>query len=216
MRKQWDRIFKKSGKVFYEVHKDLPRIVRIFKKRHFRRILDLGCGSGRHLIYLAKNGFDVYGLDIAEHGIEISKSWLREWNLQAKLKVWDFYKKLPYKNDFFDAVISIKSFHHGKIENIRKTIKEVERVLKPRGLIFITVSKRKSRKDIKQIHKNKLWKIKFIAPRTYIPLNEEEKGLIHYLFNKKILRKEFRNFKIFYVKVDSEGHYAIFGELKSK
>ncbi|MEM5790534.1 MAG: hypothetical protein QXP77_00545 [Candidatus Aenigmatarchaeota archaeon] len=44
--------------------------------------------------------------------------------------------------------------------------------------------------------KNKIWKIKIIAPRTYVPLDGREKGLIHFWFNKTLLRKEFRNFKI--------------------
>ena len=62
-----------------------------------------------------------------------------------------------------------------------------------------------------------MWKIKFIAPRTFIPLSHDEKGLIHYWFNKKLLRKEFKNFKICDIWVEKKGgHYCLLGELKSK
>jgi len=106
-----------------------------------------------------------------------------------------------------------KATHHAKIEKIRKLIKEMERILKLGGLIFVTVRKHRSKKEIP---KEKLWKIKFIAPRTFIPLSHEEKGLIHYLFNKKLLRKEFKNFKIYDIWFESHKthyHYCLLGEL---
>ncbi|MBZ9569409.1 class I SAM-dependent methyltransferase [Patescibacteria group bacterium] len=211
--KQWNKIFKKHGRVFLKPQKDIPKIVKLFKKKGVKKVLDLGCGSGRHIVYLAKHGFEVYGIDIAPKGIRITQSWLKKEKLSSNLKVNNIYKKLPYPNNFFDALISTQALHHNKIRNIRKLIKEIERILKPKGFIFITVSKKGS---IKEIPKEKLWKIKFIAPRTFVPLSHEEKGLIHYWFNKKLLRKEFNNFKIYDIWVNSDGrHYCFLGELKT-
>ena len=54
-----------------------------------------------------------------------------------------------------------------------------------------------------------------IAPKTYVPIEGKEKGLIHYLFNKETIQKEFNNFKIHDIWVDSTGrHYCFWGELK--
>jgi len=210
--KQWNKIFKKSGKVFTKVQKDMPKIIKLFKKHNVKRVLDLGCGSGRHTVYLVKRGFNVYGLDIAKEGIKIAKDWFKKENLKAHFKIGDIYKKLPYKDNFFDAIISIQTLHHGRIGEIRKLIKEMERILKPKGLIFVTVSRKGSKK---KIPKEKLWKIKFIAPRTFVPLSHDEKGLVHYWFNKKLLRKEFKHFKIYDIWADFEGrYYCLFGELK--
>lgn len=160
MGKQWDKIFKESGKVFIKPQEDIPKIAKLFKKKDVRKILDLGCGSGRHLVYLARQGFDVFGIDIARHGIKIAKDWLRKENLKANLKIGDIYKPLPYKNDFFDAIISTNTLHHAKIEKIRKLIKEMERILKPSGLIFVTVRKALKAKGWRKnqivIHKYKL------------------------------------------------------------
>lgn len=211
--KEWNKIFKKEGKVYLKTQQDIPKIIKLFKKRNVRKVLDLGCGSGRHTVYLARKKFDVYGFDIAGEGIKIAKSWLKKENLRANLKVGNMYKKLPYGDNFFDAIISTQTIHHGRIGEIRKSIKEMERILKPNGLIFITVSKKKLKR---KIPKEKLWKIKFIAPRTFIPLSHDEKGLIHYRFNKKLLRKEFKNFKVYNIRTDSKkGHYCLLGELKS-
>ncbi|MBI4119864.1 MAG: class I SAM-dependent methyltransferase, partial [Parcubacteria group bacterium] len=144
--KQWDKIFKKHGKVFLSIQEDIPMVAREFKKNGVKHVLDLGSGSGRHIVYLAKQGFDMYGFDISESGIKISKDWLKKEGFHARFKTGSIYKKLPYQDNFFDAVISTNTIHHEKVKNIRKTILEIKRILKPGGLIFITVRKRKLRK----------------------------------------------------------------------
>lgn len=208
MGKQWDKIFRKYGKVFNQIQEDIPKIVKLFKERGAKKILDLGCGTGRHTVYLAKKGFRVYGIDNSPAGIRINKDWLKKEKLKANLKIGDIYKKLPYKDKFFDVVISIQVIHHAKIRTIRKAIKEIERVLKPNGLIFITIRKKKQMRGRA--------KYKMIASRACIPVEGEEKGLIHYLFNKELLRKEFRDFKIYNIWIDFKKiHYCLFGELKN-
>jgi len=186
-------------------------IVKFFKKNGVKRVLDLGCGSGRHVVYLAKHGFEVYGIDIAKSGIKIAKNWLKKEGLKANLKVGDIYKKLPYKDNFFDAIISIRVLYHGRIEWIRRCIKEMKRVLKPNGFIFVTIRKHVAKK---KIPKEKLYGIKLIAPRTYIILGGPERGMPHYRFKKKILFKEFRDFKILDFWIDSENYYCLLGQLR--
>jgi ubiquinone/menaquinone biosynthesis C-methylase UbiE len=218
--KQWNTMFKKYGKIFKQPQEDVLEISNLFKKRHVRKILDLGCGTGRHTVYLAKKGFDAYGIDIAEEGIKILKQWLKKEKLQANLKIGSIYKKLPYPDNFFDAVISTNTIHHERIQNIRKAIKEIERILKPSGIIFLTVRRRKF---IKNWQKNKIIekygkqanRYKVIGPRTYMPIEGGEKGLPHYLFNEKLLRKEFKNFKNDKIWVTSDKrHYGFLAELK--
>jgi cyclopropane fatty-acyl-phospholipid synthase-like methyltransferase len=203
-RNVWNETFKDKGKVFTKPQEDIPKIVKLFKKYNVKRILDLGCGSGRHLIFLARHGFDVYGIDMAKSGIKISKKWLDKEGLKANLKIRDIYKKLPYKDNFFDAIVSTQTLHHEKIEKIRKLIKEMERILKINGLIFITVF------DLKCVpNKNK----KQIAPRTFILLKGNDVGVPHYSFNKNILRKEFKSFKILDIWFESSGrNYCLLGQ----
>lgn len=202
----WDKIFKKPDKIYSEVQKELPKIVKLFKKRNVKKVLDLGCGWGRNLIFLAKHGFKTYGIDFSKEGIKIAKKWLRKKNLRANLKIGSIFKKLPYKDNFFDAIISISALQHSRIKNIRYAIKEIERILKPNGLIFINFPRRKfQRSEIKY---------KIIEPRTYILLEGDKKGVVHYFFNKKILREEFKNFKICDIWIDSWGYNALLAEKK--
>ena len=51
-----------SEDVYYYVHR--------WKEQGFSKILDLGCGKGRHSIMFAQNGFDVSSLDLSESGIK--------------------------------------------------------------------------------------------------------------------------------------------------
>jgi ubiquinone/menaquinone biosynthesis C-methylase UbiE len=208
----WDRVFKKEGKFFLKPEKDVRKVAKFFEKERVKKILDLGCGSGRHLVYLAKHGFDVYGIDIAKYGIKIAKDWLKKEGLKSHLKVGDMHKKLPYKDNFFDAIIGIGTLNHGKIKEIRRTIDEVRRILKPGGLIFITVNKERPQK---YIPKEKLYGIKYIAPRTYIILGGVERGTPHYRFHKRTLFKEFKDFEILNFIIDKkQWHYCLLGKLK--
>ena len=210
--KQWNEIFKKHGKVFTKPHEDMAKIVKLFKEHHVKKVLDLGSGTGRHVIYLAQNDFDVYGIDIAQKGIEITKDWLKKENLKANLTTGSFYQQLPYADNFFDAIISTSAIHHAKIDEIRKAIHEIERILKPKGLIFIVVRNSKFRNWSKSKIVEKYGKQKtnyqVIADRTYIPIEGGEKGLPHYLFNKELLKKEFKSFKIIDIWIDvDKRHY---------
>ena len=217
--KQWDKIFKEDGKVFTGVKSGLPEFVKLLKKNNARKVLDLGSGSGRHVVYLAKEGFDAFGIDIAEEGIRITKDWLKKENLKADLKIGNIYEKLPYPDNFFDAILTTGVICHSDIKGIRKAIKEIERILKPQGFIFVNV--RKNRKYL-QVGSTKVLPFgkektlcKITGPRTCVPLEGGEKGLIHYNFTKDSLKKEFRNFRFLEIwKGSDRRHLNMVGVLK--
>jgi ubiquinone/menaquinone biosynthesis C-methylase UbiE len=198
-------------KIFRIPHKDLPRFVKLLRKIKAKRILDLGCGTGRHVIALAKKGFEVYGIDIAKNALNLAKERLKEEGLKAKLKVGDFYKKLPYKDKFFDGVIPIKALHHARVFKIKRLIKEIERVMKPGGILMIEVPRKKKRHDRKY---------KKIEPRTYVPLEGPEAGVPHFIFDKKELKKFFANFEILDIYITRDEiqtpspHYIMFAKFK--
>ena len=85
--KQWNQIFKTKGKVFTGLKEGLPEFVELLKKQNAKRVLDLGSGSGRHIIYFAKQGFDTYGIDIADEGIKITKKWLKKEKWPEKKRI---------------------------------------------------------------------------------------------------------------------------------
>lgn len=139
----WDELFKQEEFRWREPHPQVIEFAKLLKERGFRRVLDLGCGTGRHLVYLAKEGFEVFGTDISETGLEYAHHWLEQEGLAAKLKQSDM-TVVPYPNGFFDAVISIFVIYHGTLENMRKAIAEIYRALKTGGLAFLTFKPKSS------------------------------------------------------------------------
>jgi len=215
---QWDKIYKKEGKKYkyyniFKPHEDISKVSDFFKKQKVKRVLDLGCGAGRNLIYLSKKGFDMYGIDCAPEGLKIIKERLKKEKRKCRLKLSNIFNKLPYENNFFDAVISIQVLQHGKVNEIKNAIKEIERVLKPGGFIFITLSGRISKGKVRPYL---IKTSKKIAPRTYIPTMGNEKGLTHFIYNKKIIKKHYYNFRILKIWKDSRDYYCFIAQNKNK
>ena len=187
--KRWNAIYKQKGRTYVSSLEYFNEILTLFQTYSVKKVLDLGCGSGGYVVSLAKNGYEVYGLDFSKEAIEVAKSWLKDNGNKGNLKLGSIYKKLPYGDNFFDAVISFRVIHHATIEDIRKLIKELERILKPQGLLFITVPKWR-------MPRKKMGNFRMFDSRTFIFKEGDQKDVMHYLFNKKLLKNEFKNFHI--------------------
>lgn len=179
-----------------KIDQDMSRLARIFKKKDVSKILDAGCGTGRHAIYFAQRGFKVYGFDFSNFAIKQTKRRLKQKGLQANLKIWDIRKKFPYPSGFFDVVLSIRVFHHNPLKIIKKIVKEFSRVLKKSGYIYIQIPPRHS------VFKYAMFASKKGKPQikleggTYVPVDGPEKGVPHHGFTKTELRKLFSDFEI--------------------
>lgn len=200
--KQWNKIYKNLGKDFTSQLTEWDQFAKFLKKNKAYKVLDVGCGAGEHLLSLAKEGFKVWGFDLSSEAIRIAKKTFVQFKLKADLKVASMHKRFPYKDNSFDAVYSLRTLNHGKREDIEATVKEMCRVSKPGGLIFITVIKILGRKKI--IGKTKLntLLVEIIAPHTYIPLEGKEIGIVHFLFNKRLLREVFSQLEILNIWID--------------
>jgi ubiquinone/menaquinone biosynthesis C-methylase UbiE len=134
--KCWDRVYQRQGQVQKIV---LPKVIaaaRMFKSKGYKNVLDLACGTGRHSVYLAKEGFHVYAGDISENGLIIARQNAKALAANIDFKRYDM-KAIPYPDDFFDAVVCVWSIDIGTVEDINDRIKEIFRVLKHQG-VFIT------------------------------------------------------------------------------
>jgi SAM-dependent methyltransferase len=203
----WDTIFKDQGYFFLEPHPDMERLVRLFKNNGVQRILDLGCGTGRHIVYLSKMGFQMDGLDSSPHAIELTQKWLKEEGLTATIREHLMERSFPYQDTSFDALISVQVIHHNLLKDILFTISEIERVLKPRGLIFVTVPILGS----KPINPEKEWHLHQVESGTYIPQKGPESGIPHHYFTEDELCEAFNRFELLEIYMDSTDHRCLLG-----
>jgi 2-polyprenyl-3-methyl-5-hydroxy-6-metoxy-1,4-benzoquinol methylase len=195
----WNEIFRQQGRVFTEPHEDIRSIVQLLKDRGAKTILDLGSGTGRHVVYLARSGFSVSGLDNSREGLHITRCWLADEGLDADLQMQSMTEKLPYRDDFFDAVISVQVIHHAEIATIKRIVAELRRALKPGGFLFVSVPKLR----------NQARAFEQIEPNTFIPLDGPEKGLPHHYFTPEELREVFGGFDIADIHLDTVSHYCL-------
>ena len=105
------------------------------------RILDAGCGAGRHLCEAFRgNGIDVVGIDLKWEDLEKTRSFLclmsAECNGRWLVSQGDV-TRLPFKDEAFDAVICSEVLEH--IPDNQAAVRELVRVLKDGGPLAVSV-----------------------------------------------------------------------------
>jgi len=186
----WDYMFEKG---IYGL-KSPDRLViekeKSFKERKIKRILDVGCGEGRHILFLSKKGYILHGLDISEKALYSSRMILNRENISNNLLLGDM-ANLPYKDDSFDMILGWRVIHLNTKDGISKTIFEIERVIRPYGIFYGSVrSKRNTLFYIANEHG------KEIEEGTFMMKNKNMDGLIYHFFDENEIKKAFSKFNI--------------------
>lgn len=101
------------------------------------KILEIGCGPGANLWYMAREGFSVYGIDGSETAVKKACRRLNEeipgWT--GQVVVGDIVS-LPFEENYFDAVIDVEAISCNSFDNSRKSYDELFRVTKQGGKLF--------------------------------------------------------------------------------
>lgn len=106
------------------------------------RILDIGCGTGRHSIELAKRGYNVTGIDLSESQLKRANEKAREQNLSVDFQKLDA-RDLPFSGEF-NLVIMVCEGAFPLMETDEmnfQILRCASRALKSKGkLIFTTLN----------------------------------------------------------------------------
>lgn len=93
-----------------------------------QRILDAGCGGGRNLVYMLREGYDVYGVDVdakASGGLAPDR---------FRVEPID---RLSFDDSFFDVVICNTVLHFARDDaHFKEMLESLWRVMKPGGILF--------------------------------------------------------------------------------
>src|SRR6267143_4173585 len=173
-----------------ETSPPLPVVVDFaddLKREGAKRVLDLGCGAGRHSILLGKAGFQVEALDISETALTILEGRLKTASIDNVTLVRHDMLELPFIDNYFDGVICTNVLHHGKLVEIKQATREVHRVMKEGASAFVVAL---STADFRRGNGKKLER------NTYVFVEGEERGIIHHFFPRQELQSCFGKFDI--------------------
>ena len=135
MRNDWEEVYSadtfrnKNEYPSGEVVSFIMRNYGALGHKELIHVLDMGCGWGNNLKFLKDKGFCGVGVDISKTAIQYCKS------SGYTASVCDF-SKLAFSDNSFDIVFDRQAIQHNTINNIKKTLSEVKRVLKKGGVFF--------------------------------------------------------------------------------
>lgn len=137
----WDWQSKNAARRYeYFTSSLAPGIVRFLNKKGLLKgeVLDYGCGGG-HLLeqMITETGVNFYGLDFSAGSIEETKKRTAGKSNMKQLVLAD---NLPtvFANEQFDSIMLIETIEHLQDDTLYETMKELYRILKRKGRIFIT------------------------------------------------------------------------------
>jgi tellurite methyltransferase len=103
------------------------------------RILDTGCGTGRNLVYLLREGYEVYAADMDEQAVDSVRSLARMFApalAESNFRV-EAVERMSFDDACADVVISNTVLHFaGDDAHFEAMLHGTWRVLKPGGLLF--------------------------------------------------------------------------------
>jgi SAM-dependent methyltransferase len=109
------------------------------------RVLDAGCGYGRNLVHLLREGCEIFALDADPDAVEHVR--LLSASLMTRLPVENFQvgsiEAMPFPDGFMDVVICNSVLHFSRDDrHFQKMLAELWRVLRPGGMLFCRLGSR--------------------------------------------------------------------------
>ena len=103
-----------------------------------KKVLEIGCGSGRDANYMTNNGFDIIGIDGSEEMIDIA---IRNFsNLKGQLIHSVLPDNFPSFKHKFDGFYSIGTLMHFEENDLEILLAKINEVLLPKSPVYISVS----------------------------------------------------------------------------
>ncbi len=153
------------------------------------RVLDLGCGTGRHTVALSRMGFAVAAADVSLSGLATCAAWLSREGLSAAL-VRHEMETFPFPDSAFDGLVAFNVIHHTTAAGMRRVLAEMRRFLNSGGWFYVSIAAREESNIARYRADVETGKCQEIEPFTFVYLRDapDDKYLPHHYCDEAELR----------------------------
>jgi ubiquinone/menaquinone biosynthesis C-methylase UbiE len=203
----WERIYRERGDLRFAVLPKIKRATSVFKEKKYKNILDLGCGTGKHSLFLANEGFQVYATDLSQTGIGIAREKAESLGIgNIRFERHDM-TEIPFGDSFFDAVICVWTIYHNRLAGIERTLDEIFRVLSPGGT-FIT--------DFLSLSDSTFGLGREIEKNTFIGQKKGEEDVPHHYVSRPEIVRMLSGYAFFKIRAGSKSYLNEDGKLYTR
>jgi SAM-dependent methyltransferase len=189
---EWGKLFSDPQMQSLGPEPALMELLPVWQAAGCRRVLDAGCGVGRHLLPLLQSGFLVWGADLDAEVLRILQQRLTATPTEASqvLLARADLKRLPFPAAPFDLAVSINVINHGLAADFRDYCRELDRILKPGGHLFINVSPRAFAELVR------LPQTRELEPGTLVNIATPDGDLVHHFPTPEELLAQFPGYEV--------------------
>ncbi|MDD5627127.1 MAG: class I SAM-dependent methyltransferase [Patescibacteria group bacterium] len=115
------------------------REFKIFQKLiSGKRVIDIGCGSGKDALLFIKNKFDYIGIDASSGLLHEARKFVKS----GKFILMNFYK-LKFPQNHFDGFWAAASLLHIPKRRVAKVLRAIRKIIKSQGIGFIALKEKR-------------------------------------------------------------------------
>lgn len=192
--KQWINLHNQSRyHPKYPVEEVVQFVFRNYRDNREKKILDAGCGAGRHVKFLADEGYIPYGIDFSESGVAYTKDMLSSLGYEkyAENISCGSIAELPFEDSSFDAIICWGVLCYLSEESIKAAISEFSRVLKSNGKLMLVIRSTADYRYITSSEKNGFYAT--INEQDCSRNSSSENGMTLFFFEREYIVELFKN-----------------------
>ncbi len=184
----WDNLWgtEAGRKAWMMAEQEVRDLAKKLSGKKILRVLDLGCGIGRHSLFLASEGYEVFSIDASSKAVEFTRTVAQAAGLPV-IVTQSAMTGLPFENCFFDYVLAWNVIYHGDPATVKNVLSETARVLRPGGIFQGTMLTKRNAY---------YGKGRQVAPDTYVNDEEDEKKHAHFYCNGQELAGLLHEFEI--------------------
>jgi len=147
--------------------REMPGILKRLREAGAKRVLDAGCGTGRHVAALLREGFDAHGADVSEEMLAQARAFT---GAPERFHLWRMGDEPPDLGAPFDAFLCLGNAWPQVME-VDAALAAIRKLVRPGGLVLVglkAVEIRRAAKDpymplLKRMHEGRpLWFVRFV------------------------------------------------------